>query len=146
MSLEEKEAGDLAFRNGKLEDALAKYNLCLDKDGRFVSALSNRAAVHLALGRNESALQDCTRALELFESVGKAGVEGPRGPCPPRTSAKWKAWVAKTTIRRGTALHLLGGKENILAAIADYESAMRLDPGNEKLKHDLETLQAELDG
>ena len=147
-SLEKKENADLAFRSGKLDEALGKYNLCLERDGNFVSALSNRAAVHLALGHNEAAIADCTRALELLNNAGgAAGAESsPTGPCPLKQSAKWRAWVAKTTIRRGTALHRLGGVGKIKLALEDYESAARLDPGNEKLQQDVKTLREELDG
>ena len=95
----------------------------------------------------------------------------PSGPCPVKQSQKWKVWVAKTLLRRGTALLNLSNtnsinsidnnnnsinnnntntttnnnKHYLEASIVDYERALTLDPQNSKLKKDISTLKNKLE-
>mmetsp|Transcript_84122 Transcript_84122/g.238550 ORF Transcript_84122/g.238550 Transcript_84122/m.238550 type:complete len:153 (+) Transcript_84122:413-871(+) len=61
----------------------------------------------------------------------------PSGPVPPPGSAKRRTWVLKTIARRGAAKAKLG---DLASAAEDYRVAAALDPTDENLQRDLETL------
>jgi len=175
-----KRQADASFGQGELSAAVGLYTEALEIEPTFVSAISNRAACHLALGGLEDAVKDCTNALALLEvdpSALSAGThsqsvyEGehmlaqdkeqrflgnthganfgekadeptpkplvPSGPVPPPGSAKRRTWVLKTIARRGAAKAKLG---DLASAAEDYRVAAALDPTDENLQRDLETL------
>lgn len=61
----------------------------------------------------------------------------PSGPVPPPGSAKRRTWVLKTIARRGAAKAKMG---DLASAAEDYRVAAALDPTDENLQRDLETL------
>ena len=135
-----KAAGDAALQRGDAASAEASYGAALDVEPHFVSALANRAAARLARDDASGAVADCSAALVLFEGAD----DGARaaGPVPPAGSDKRRAWVLRTLARRGAALAALG---ELRAAVADYETAAAIAPGDEKLASDLHALKAKAD-
>ena len=61
-----KKKADGEFGAGQLEVALETYGEALKVEPGFVSAISNRAACLLALGRLEECVDDCSAALDLL--------------------------------------------------------------------------------
>jgi dyslexia susceptibility 1 candidate gene 1 protein len=149
-----KKEADSLLGSGKFDDALQAYSNALSIDSKFVSALSNRGACHLAMGLHQACADDCTQALELLSvdpnntsahqegTLGLATFGGnpslPSGPVPPPGSSKRRTWVLKTVARRGVALAQLG---KLQAAILDYKLACKLDPSDDNLKRDLDMLE-----
>lgn len=177
-----KRQADASFGQGDLTSAAKLYTDALTIEPTFVSAISNRAACHLALGDMKQAVKDCTDALALLEvdpaalsagahGQGQSVYEGehmlkqdkeqrflgnthganfgekpneptpqplvPSGPVPPPGSAKRRTWVLKTIARRGAAKAKLG---DLASAAEDYRVAAALDPSDENLQRDLQTL------
>jgi U3 small nucleolar RNA-associated protein 21 len=156
-----KKEADAKLGGGDLDGALGLYGACLEVEPDFVSALSNRAACLLALGRFADAAADCSAALDLLAGDPKvaaatndallAGMGLPTfgagsgggvaaGPIPPVGSAKRRLWVLKTVARRGLARAKLGRFQD---AIDDYRTAVDLDPADDALKADLAALEAQ---
>lgn len=103
--------GELAFANGDLAEANARFDAALEIGERVgnvlatVSALSRLASLHLEQGRYTEALEEATRALELADRVG------------------FSLFQAGAPSVRGLALLALGRLEE---AIADFSLAVTL--------------------
>lgn len=162
-----KRGADGKLAGGDLEGALAQYTAALALEPTFVSAVSNRAACLLALGRFKECVDDCSTALALLQvdpaaaaAAAAIGEEQPHfvrqekqqellgssaglptGPLPPAGSAKRRTWVLKTIARRGHAYAELG---RLSLAVVDFQVATSLAPEDENLKNDLQLLQAQL--
>ncbi|KAF8638763.1 hypothetical protein AX17_001979 [Amanita inopinata Kibby_2008] len=77
-----KEEGNVAFKSGKLQEAIEKYTECLDRIGESseeggggqirATLLSNRATTLLKLNRHEDALVDTEASLTLVPTSFKA--------------------------------------------------------------------------
>lgn len=71
-----KEEGNKQFRAGKYQDAYNIYTeaLSIDPNNKFTNSklYNNRATVCSKLGKNDEAIDDCTRAIELDETYLKA--------------------------------------------------------------------------
>lgn len=132
-----KAAGDALLSSGDAPGAVQAYSEALTHEPSFVSALANRAAARLASGDAAGAVDDCGAALDVFESDDAQRVAG---PVPPAGSAQRRVWVLRTLARRGAALARVGRLDD---AVADYEAACAIAPGDEKLKADLDKLRAE---
>jgi len=157
-----KKQADALLGEGDLQGALDKYSSALAVEPTFVSAISNRAACYLALGRPEDCAADCCAALDLLAvdpadqaaadertmqaigaptfggaTAGGRGQAMPSGPVPPVGSSKRRTWVLKTVARRGAAYAQLG---RYTEAVEDYTTACSLCPGDEALKRDLDAL------
>ncbi|KAG5353588.1 hypothetical protein C0989_005109 [Termitomyces sp. Mn162] len=121
-----KEEGNVAFKSGKYEDAIAKYSEALDRIGEAeeeggggqirATLLSNRATTLLKLERHEEALVDTDASLALYPHSFKA----------LRTRARLN-------------LHL----EKYDASIADFSSAIE-NVGGEGTEADIRALRSEL--
>jgi len=123
-----KEDGNVAFKTGKFEEAISKYDECLERIGEAeeegkggqirATLLSNRATTLLKLSRHEEALADTDASLTLFPTSFKA----------LRTRAR-------------IHLHL----EKYESAVADFKSAAQQakTEGN-STDNDVRALQAEL--
>ncbi|KAG5721848.1 hypothetical protein E4T56_gene10596, partial [Termitomyces sp. T112] len=121
-----KEEGNVAFKSGKYEDAIAKYSEALDRIGEAeeeggggqirATLLSNRATTLLKLERHEEALVDTDASLALYPHSFKA----------LRTRARLN-------------LHL----EKYDASIADFNSAIE-NVGGEGTEADIRALRSEL--
>ena len=128
-----KEAGDVALRRKDTEQAVESYSKAIELDASFVSALSNRSAAYLVLGKWQLAVDDCTAALLFLQ--GNVSENGPPGAVPRGGSARHASFTAKTLARRATALCKT---KEYATALEDLQAALVLDPSNAKLVADLE--------
>jgi tetratricopeptide (TPR) repeat protein len=103
-----KEKGNIQFKSGNYTAALDCYSSSIAAEPNSVG-YANRAMAHLKLNNYTTAVKDCTAALDLDENYVKA-------------------WL-----RRGSAQRELGLLDE---AIADFEAALRLEPGNKSAMED----------
>jgi tetratricopeptide (TPR) repeat protein len=148
-----KVEADKRFASNQLSEALECYEKALCLLPMHVGCLSNRAALHLACGRIDSCIDDCTAALQIMElDVANAAVAGPMKASTGNVNAqllssilpavgteKRKLWVVKTVTRRGAAYAQLNKLD---LAVEDYALAAKLDPSNEKLQADYKQISA----
>lgn len=108
-----KEAGNEAYKNNDIDEALAKYTEAIklsseaNDDKTLAVCLKNRAAVHLKEEDFEAVVFDCNRSLEL----------APNDP--------------KALFRRCQAHEALG---QVDSAYKDAREVHRLDPNNPALQ------------
>jgi tetratricopeptide (TPR) repeat protein len=116
-----KKEGNDAFQRGAQEEAVAAYTEALAVDPEntsFNSTLyANRAAAYSKLGKNQQALDDCTRALDLDPTYLKA------------------------LLRRAQIYMTL---ENYEDAVRDYEKAHQMDEQNADTVNRLRNAKLEL--
>jgi len=148
-----KREADMLFADKALVQALDKYNIALQLLPVHVSALSNRAACHMALGKMEEAVRDCQLAIDLLllsarplhsqhqhqELLSNVQMKNMLNAIlPPPESDKRKQWLLKTLLRKAVALTQL---DRLPDAIKEYEIAARIDPKDEKIQADLISLR-----
>ena len=88
------------------KSALADYNEAIRIQPDNSLSYSNRGRLRTKLGDLQSAISDCTKAIEINRNWGKGGLHLPY-------------------LNRGIAKHKLGDKEG---AISDYTESIRLKP------------------
>ncbi|TMW62938.1 hypothetical protein Poli38472_005556 [Pythium oligandrum] len=145
-----KARGDEAFKQNQLDDAISEYNQSLKLHSQSVACLSNRAACFLRCHELQKCVDDCTMALELLQQAPGAPTDTNTSAGlaffavgPAAGSAKRRAWVVKTMVRRGTAyaaMHLYDKAE------VDYATAVKLDPSNTALQSDLDKIRGQHQG
>lgn len=145
-----KKEGDTLLGETQLEKALEKYNASLQLVPVHVSALSNRSACKLALGKIESAIEDCQLAISLLQASDNASSTNKEimsnasmknmlnAILPPPNSEKRKQWILKTLLRKAVALTQI---DRLVEAIHEYEAASRMDPSNATIQQDLMNLK-----
>jgi tetratricopeptide (TPR) repeat protein len=151
-----KKAGDALLAEGKPQEALGQYTAALATVPVHVGCLSNRAACRMALGDLAGCVEDCSAAVYLLQAdaagaggaAGAAGAGGAGGDeqtrmmlatvLPPAGSTKRTSWVVKTLLRRGVALCRL---QRLDEAAADYSAASALDPSNEAIQRDADSIR-----
>ena len=134
-----KTEADEHFRQGDVETAYDKYSKALAEEPGFVSILSNRASVLLAMGKWSDAIDDCSMALSLLGVHGaKDTAVQPVGPVPQKHTARFNAWAVKTLARRGTAYCK---RKDYEKALADFEDGLKLDHENASLLKDVEKVR-----
>ena len=92
----------------------------------------------MKLEEPEKCILDCSRGLDTIqreEDIIKNEIKQDDGCTDQRRKQKVKLFV-----RRGTAYSQIDSSHQPLA-IKDYEAALTLEPENESIKRDLETLQ-----
>lgn len=109
--------GNRLFKGSRFSEALIAYNRGLEMDPYNSVLLCNRAACRSKLGQFEKAVEDCTAALLVRPSYGKA------------------------RLRRATCNAELGKWE---AAVEDYEAAMQELPGDEEMHAALSVAKMQL--
>lgn len=112
-----KDKGIEFFKTGNYDAAINAFSEGIQLNPNLPQLFSNRAACFLATGDNDRCIGDCCRALELFSPV-----------VPSNYASRTKVFV-----RRGTAYANQGRLD---LALQDYNAAMKLSPGDEKLKED----------
>jgi len=122
-----KEAGNEAFKGGRLQEAIDKWGECLlmDPDHRSYNAKLhlNRGTARAKLRKHKEAVEDCGKAIELDGSYLKA------------------------YNKRAECLRVLGEKDHLEQAIRDLERAAELETDEEKqrdYKQKLRETKAEL--
>jgi tetratricopeptide (TPR) repeat protein len=139
-----KKAGDALLAEGKPQEALGQYTAALATVPVHVGCLSNRAACRMALGDLAGCVEDCSAAVYLLQADagGTGGDEQTRmmlaTVLPPAGSAKRTSWVVKTLLRRGVALCRL---QRLDEAATDYAAASALDPSNEAIQRDADSIR-----
>lgn len=146
------------FALGDIASACELYTTALAAVPAFPSCLSNRAACHLALGRPQECVRDCTAVLEILaadpsrklqdngSTDSERQVQGletplpkpPPGSVPPAGSEKRQKWVLATMLRRGRANVELG---HLQGALRDYKAAGSLVPGDKAVEADVRELE-----
>jgi len=118
---QKKKDGNDAFKAGKLDEAHSLYSeaLAIDPCNKFTNAklYFNRATVAAKLKRLEDSIKDCSSALELDDKYLKA------------------------LLRRAKS-HL--DLDQFEEAVRDYESAQRMDRGNQEVRQGLHTAKIRL--
>ncbi|XP_046906532.1 sperm-associated antigen 1A isoform X2 [Hypomesus transpacificus] len=108
-----KQAGNDLVRKGHFQEALEKYNECLQIKPGECSILTNRAICYLRLDRCEEARQDCDAALQL-EPTNK------------------KAFYRRALAHKGL--------QDYLAATNDLQEVLQLDPHVREAEEELEVV------
>ncbi|CAF1722535.1 hsp70-Hsp90 organizing protein 2 [Brassica napus] len=86
-ALKEKEMGNAAYKKKDFETAIKHYSTAIEIDDEDISFITNRAAVHLEMGKYDECIKDCDKAVERGREL--------------RSDYKM---VAKALTRKGTAL------------------------------------------
>lgn len=120
-----KDRGIRFFKAKNYDAAINVFSEAISLNPSLPQLFSNRAASYLARGNLEPCISDCCRALELYYPAVSAN-QTPR---------------AKVFARRGAAYVKIG---ELGLAVQDYEEAVKLLPGDQKLQDDLSRLQREL--
>lgn len=114
----EREFGNVAFKACQYTEALAAYSRAIDHFKGDKTAHANRAAAHLKLRNWLSALDDCSRVIDVSKFLDEDHSHRP--PPPP---------VLKAYVRRATANAEL---ERYDEAAEDLETALEMAPEAEK--------------
>jgi len=113
-----KERGNIAFKNGKLDEAIRIYTEAVELDpfNKNLNAIlyANRAAANLKLKKLQDALRDCNKAIELNDKYIKAYT------------------------RRGEIRMDMGDYEE---AVRDFQQIRQLDPSNHHITQRLHEAQ-----
>ena len=129
-----KERGDKMFRAQNYEGAINAYSRAVQLDGDMMAGFNNRAACHLKLGQFAECAADCATVIERLSAPPDEDIAASEGG-----QAKNTRTLTKALVRRAHCSLQLG---DIKQAVGDYESALALDAGNEKLRQDLEEVRA----
>uniref|UniRef100_A0A8C3P7D6 RNA polymerase II-associated protein 3 n=1 Tax=Chrysemys picta bellii TaxID=8478 RepID=A0A8C3P7D6_CHRPI len=116
-AIAEKDLGNGYFKEGKYEAAIECYTRGIAADGTNALLPANRAMAYLKIQKYEEAEADCTQAVLLDVSYSKAFA------------------------RRGTARAALG---KLKEAMQDFETVLKLEPGNKQAINELTKIQNEL--
>ncbi|KAF7825697.1 Tetratricopeptide repeat protein 1 [Senna tora] len=113
--------GNKLFGDGQYEEALSQYELALQVAADMASSVeirsichANRAVCFMKLGKYDSTIKECTKAIELNPVYVKA------------------------MIRRGEAHEKL---ENYEEAIADMKKILEIDPSNDQARKTIRRLE-----
>ncbi|XP_046444732.1 tetratricopeptide repeat protein 36-like [Daphnia pulex] len=95
--------GVIFAESGKMDEALKMFNNAIDSSPMWASAYNNRAQALRLLKRNEEAMEDLNKAIELSQGRGKA--------------------ASQAYCQRAMLYHYAGNEE---LAFTDWESASNL--------------------
>ncbi|XP_071650273.1 dynein axonemal assembly factor 4 [Temnothorax longispinosus] len=113
-----KDKGDDFFKAGNYLAAISAYTHGIKISDKMAALYVNRSAAHYALGNYYRCIDDCSKVLELME---------------PKCESN-KVSRARCHARRGAALCKLSAPQH---GIPELEAALKLDPDNKSIKHDL---------
>ncbi|XP_061578147.1 dynein assembly factor 4, axonemal [Cololabis saira] len=122
-----KDRGDKCFAAGDYQGAVNAYSLAIRLNGKIAALYSNRAACHLKLRNLHKAIEDSSKALEMLT---------------PAVSANAAARV-RAVVRRGSAFCQL---QLYAEGLKDYEAALKIDPHNEALQVDAQSIRDIIQG
>ncbi|XP_018343108.1 PREDICTED: dyslexia susceptibility 1 candidate gene 1 protein homolog [Trachymyrmex septentrionalis] len=113
-----KDKGDDFFKAGNYLAAISAYTHGIKISNKMAALYVNRSAAHYALGNYYRCIDDCSKVLELME---------------PKCESN-KVSRARCHARRGAALCKLSAPQH---GISELEAALKLDPNNKSIQHDL---------
>ncbi|KAL6424406.1 hypothetical protein ACFW04_009883 [Cataglyphis niger] len=113
-----KDKGDDFFKAGNYLAAISAYTHGIKISNEMTALYVNRSAAHYALGNYYRCIDDCSKVLELME---------------PKCESN-RVSRARCHARRGAALCKLSAPQH---GIPELEAALKLDPNNDSIKHDL---------
>ena len=117
-----KDRGVDFFRAKNYEAAANVFSEAVALNPALPQLFANRAACYLAMGQLNKCVSDCCRALELYYPV-----------VPSNQAAR-----AKVFARRGSAY---AQSDRLDLAVQDYEAAVGLVPGDDRLREDCARLK-----
>lgn len=116
-----KAQGNIAFTAGSFDEAVSLYSAAIEVDGTNHILYSNRAAAYLGASKNEEALEDADKAIQLNPAFMKSYY---RKSTALQNLGKWKeSWdtwlVAKSHCEKTAQLdaHVLNSKKQWIAAM-----------------------------
>ncbi|XP_065841166.1 dnaJ homolog subfamily C member 3-like [Oscarella lobularis] len=109
------EMGKKLLSQGQYQDALSHYHAAVDGDPNNYMTYFRRATVYLAIGRSKSALPDLAKVIELKPDFIQA---------------------------RSQRANVLMKQGKLAEARLDYESVLKINPENEELKANLDSIGA----
>jgi len=112
-----KNEGNIAVREERLHDAVAKYSQAIEMDGNNAAYYSNRAAAYTKLGNYTGAVDDAQRALQID---------------PAYTKAYSRLALAYAGLNR------------FEEAQSQIKRALELDPGNDSYQNNLRVIEARM--
>ena len=107
---EKREAGNTSFKENKYEEAIAFWTVCIDMDPKnkaIAKLYCNRATANSKIKKNELAVDDATKAIEI------------------------DPFYIKAYSRRADSNYTLGGENRIKASIDDYKKILELQSETE---------------
>merc|ERR1719197_307904 len=110
----EKDAGNAAFKEGQHGEAIARYSCSLEHFKGDKAVYANRAAAHIKVRNFLSAVDDCSRAIEIARFLDD---DHERRPPPPP--------LVKAYVRRA---HAYSELQRYDEAAADLEAAAGMAP------------------
>ncbi|KYQ54417.1 hypothetical protein ALC60_06706 [Trachymyrmex zeteki] len=113
-----KDKGDDFFKAGNYLAAISAYTHGIKISDKMAALYVNRSAAHYALGNYYRCIDDCSKVLELME---------------PKCESN-RVSRARCHARRGAALCKLSAPQH---GISELEAALKLDPNNKSIQHDL---------
>ncbi|XP_012058634.1 PREDICTED: dyslexia susceptibility 1 candidate gene 1 protein homolog [Atta cephalotes] len=113
-----KDKGDDFFKARNYLAAISAYTHGIKISDKMAALYVNRSAAHYALGNYYRCIDDCSKVLELME---------------PKCESN-RASRARCHARRGAALCKLSAPQH---GIPELETALKLDPNNKSIQHDL---------
>ncbi|XP_010418273.1 PREDICTED: hsp70-Hsp90 organizing protein 2 [Camelina sativa] len=114
----EKELGNAAYKKKDFETAIQHYSTAMEIDDEDISYITNRAAVHLEMGKFDECIKDCDKAVERGREL--------------RSDYKM---VAKALTRKGTALGKMAKvSKDYEPVIETYQKALTEHRNPETLK------------
>ncbi|KYN09314.1 hypothetical protein ALC57_18584, partial [Trachymyrmex cornetzi] len=113
-----KDKGDDFFKTGNYLAAISAYTHGIKISDKMAALYVNRSAAHYALGNYYRCIDDCSKVLELME---------------PKCESN-RVSRARCHARRGAALCKLSSPQH---GIPELEAALKLDPSNKSIQHDL---------
>ncbi|CAN8245262.1 unnamed protein product [Cochlearia groenlandica] len=117
-ALKEKEMGNAAYKKKDFETAINHYSTAMEIDDEDISYITNRAAVHLEMGKYDECIKDCDKAVERGREL--------------RSDYKM---VAKALTRKGTALGKMAkSSKDYEPVIETYQKALTEHRNPETLK------------
>lgn len=135
-----KEDGDGCVADEDFSKAKESYSKALSSDSLLVSAMINRAAVHLALNDNTACIQDCSDALESLSRRDKSKSNILATVLSPTGRVRRK-WIATLLCRRAAAKRNEGDLEG---SLADLEDTLRSIRREDDFDFDIEALKTDI--
>ena len=127
------------MKDKKFSEALEFYDKCLRITRKAttldnVAIYVNKAACLLSLGKFNAVISECNDALRLIKNYKNRN----DGKHSQEDTQRMNQMELRLAVRKGNALSKVNRPSE---AIAEYERALRMDPGNKSIQKDLDVLR-----